>query len=196
MNSSDRSSSPISGSAAGSAPIRESTSRRRRKRKEKSYKLHDYIRKHIDDELGVTHLETPSKRRKLVKKQLTFSTGPESTNNKKSKNQLKRKNVDENHSNNNSGRSSDEQDEFKTSSKRGKYIKKSPVVNLSNSSTIMRNNGKSFAISAPKAGRQRLRQGTRWDSPDIDTATDYVRNKPGTLDRSRFRVPSQKLEKI
>ena len=24
------------------------------------YKLHDYIRKHIDDTLGVTHLETPS----------------------------------------------------------------------------------------------------------------------------------------
>ena len=42
----------------------------------------------------------------------------------------------------------------------------------------MRNDGKSFAISARKAGRQRLRQVTRWDSPDIDTATDYVQQNP------------------
>ena len=60
----------------------------------------------------------------------------------------------------------------------------------------MRKDGKSFAISARKAGRQRLRQVTRWDTPDIDTAGDYVRQNPGTLYRNRYRVPSQKLEKI
>ena len=123
VKSSDPSRSPIPGSVSGSVPIRESTSSRRRKRKDKSYKLHDHTIKHIDSALGVTHLETPSKRRKLVKKQLTFSTGPESTNNLKSKNQRKRKKCDENQSNNNSGLSSDEQDEFKSSSKRGKNIK-------------------------------------------------------------------------
>ena len=197
MNSSDPSRSPIPGSFAGSTPIRDSISSKRRKRKEKSYKLHDYIRKHIDDELGVTHLETPSKRRKLVQKQLTFSTGLETTNNEKSKKKRKRQKVDENQSFHNSGLSSEEQDEFKSLSKRGKYIKKAAFVNKSNSSKIMRNNGNSFAISARKAGRQRLRQVTRWDSPDIDTANDYVRNRNyGTLDRNRFKVPLQKLEKI
>ena len=54
----------------------------------------------------------------------------------------------------------------------------------------MGNDGKSYAISPRKAGRQ------WWDSPDIDTATDYVRQNPGMLDRNRLRVPSQKLEKI
>ena len=47
-----------------------------------------------------------------------------------------------------------------------------------------------------KVGHQRLRQVNRWDSPDIETATDYVRQNPGTLDRSRYRVPPQKLVKI
>ena len=61
---------------------------------------------------------------------------------------------------------------LKSSSKRRKTIKKLPVVNSSNSSTIIRNDRKSYAISARKASRQRLRQVTRWDSPDIDTATD------------------------
>ena len=42
--------------------------------KKKCYKSHDCIRKHIDDSLGITHLEAPSKRRMFVKKQLTFST--------------------------------------------------------------------------------------------------------------------------
>ena len=51
-------------------------------------------------------------------------------------------------------------------------------------------------MSARKAGRKRLGQVTRWDSPDIDTATDYVRENPGALDRSRYRVPSNKLENI
>ena len=56
----------------------------------------------------------------------------------------------------------------------------------------MRDDGKSYAISARKAGRQRVRQVTRWDSSDIDTATDYVRQNPITLDSSQYRVPSQK----
>ena len=130
-----------------------------------------------------------------VKRQLTFSTGLKTTNNEKSKKGTKRQNVDKNQSINNSGLSSEEQDEFKSSSKRGKYIKKSPFVNKSNSSTIMRNNGNSVAISARKAGRQRLRQ-VNMCIPDIDTATEYVRQNPGTLDRKRYRVPSQELEKI
>ena len=51
------------------------------KEKEKSYKLHDYIRKYVDDSLGVTHLETPNKLRKLVKKHRTFSTDLSSSDN-------------------------------------------------------------------------------------------------------------------
>ena len=43
----------------------------------------------------------------------------------------------------------------------------------------MRKEGKSFANSVRKAGCQRLRSFTRWDSPDIDNATDYVRQNPG-----------------
>ena len=73
----DPSRSPIPGSAVVSVPIRESTSSRRRKIKDKSYKLHDHTIKHIDSAFGVTHLEIPSKHRKLVKKKLPFSTGPE-----------------------------------------------------------------------------------------------------------------------
>ena len=57
----------------------------------------------------------------------------------------------------------------------------------------MRNDGKHFAISARKAGRQLLRQVTRWDSPDIDTANNYVRQNPGTSDRRQFRIPTWKL---
>ena len=60
----------------------------------------------------------------------------------------------------------------------------------------MGKDGKSYTISARKAGRQRLRQVNRWDSPDIETAIGYVRQNPRTLDRSRFRVPTHKLEKI
>ena len=70
---------------------------------------------------------------------------------------------------NNSGLSPEDQEMLKSSLKRRKTIKKSLVVNLFNSSTIMRNDRKSVAISARKAGRQRLRQVTRWDSHDIDT---------------------------
>ena len=82
---SDYSRSPEPGSVDGTVYNSESVFSKRRKRKNKSYRLHDYIRKDIDDSLGVTHLETPSKRRKLVEKQLTFSTGLESTNNEISK---------------------------------------------------------------------------------------------------------------
>ena len=85
MESSDPSRSPTSRTIDGSDPIRESISSKTRKRKEESYKFHDYIRQHIDDSLGVTHLEKSRRHRKLVKKQLTFSPGLESTNNKISK---------------------------------------------------------------------------------------------------------------
>ena len=60
----------------------------------------------------------------------------------------------------------------------------------------MRKDGKSFAISAHKTGHQRLRQVTRWDSPDIDTATGYVLTNLGILGRNQFRVSTQKIEKI
>ena len=60
----------------------------------------------------------------------------------------------------------------------------------------MRNDGKSYAISARKAGRECLWQVTRWDSSYIDNTTDYVRQNPGTLDRHQFRIPTEKLEKI
>ena len=37
---------------------------------------------------------------------------------------------------------------------------------------------------------QRFRQvTTRWETPDIDTATDCALKNLGTLDRNRFRVP-------
>ena len=49
------------------------------------------IQKHFDDILDQKYLKTPSKRKKLVKKLLTFSTGLESSNNQMSKNQRKRK---------------------------------------------------------------------------------------------------------
>ena len=58
----------------------------------------------------------------------------------------------------------------------------------------MRNDGKSYAVSARKAGRQRLRQVTRWETPDIDTATDHVRKNPVTLDKNRFKLITQKLK--
>ena len=90
----------------------------------------------------------------------------------------KRKNVDENQLNNNSGLRPDEQKMLKSSSKRRKTIKKLTLINLFISSIIIRNDGKSYAISARKAGRQRFRQVTRWETPDIDTATDYVRKNP------------------
>ena len=50
--------------------------------------------------------------------------------------------------------------------------------------------------SARKAGRQRLIQFTRWDSSDIGIATDFERQNAGSLNINRFRVPTQKLEKI
>ena len=89
MESSDPSRSPVIGSGAGMVRNSESVSSKKRKRKDKNYKLHDYIRKFIDDTLGVTHLEPPSKRRKLVKKQLTFGIGLESKVMKNQKNQRK-----------------------------------------------------------------------------------------------------------
>ena len=68
VESTDPSRSPVPGSVGGTVLNSESVSSKRRKRKNKSYKSHDYIRKHIADSLGVTRLETSSKRRKLVKK--------------------------------------------------------------------------------------------------------------------------------
>ena len=101
MKSSDPSRSPVHGSVDGTVSNSESVSSKRRKRKNKINKLHDAIQKHIDDIMGDQQpLETPSKRKKLVKKQLTFSSGPEYSDNQKSKNQRKRKNVDETQINN------------------------------------------------------------------------------------------------
>ena len=82
---SDPSRRSVPGSVDGTISNSESVSSQRRKRKNRNYKLHDDIRKRFDYSLGITHLETPSKRRKLVKKHLTFSTGLDSTNNEKSK---------------------------------------------------------------------------------------------------------------
>ena len=155
VESSNPSWSQTSGSVVVSKTISESISSERRKRKNKSYRLYDYVRKHVDDSLGVTHLESSSERRKLVKKQLTFSTRLESTNNEKSKIKGNERKWMKN------GLSPYEHEILKSSSKRRKTIKKLPVFNLLNSSTFMRKDGKSFTISARKGGRQRLRQVTR-----------------------------------
>ena len=97
---------------------------------------------------------------------------------------------------NNSGLSPEELEMLESPTKRKKIAKKSPLVNLSKSSSILENNGKSVAISARKAGRQRLRQVTRWETSDADTAGEFLKQNPGMLDRSRFRTPANKLEKI
>ena len=73
--------------------------------------------------------------------------------------------------------------------KRKKLSKKSPVAKLSKSSSILKSNGKTI-------GRQRLRQVTRWDTFDADTAGECLKQNSGMLDRSRFRTPTNKLEKI
>ena len=75
----------------------------RKKRKVKSRRLEDAIQKHLDEILDQQHLETPNKRKKLVKKQLIFSTGLESSDDQKSKNQRSRKNAAKNQVRNNSG---------------------------------------------------------------------------------------------
>ena len=62
--------------------------------------------------------------------------------------------------------------------------------------SIQKRNGKSIAISARKAGCQRLRQVTRWDTSDADTAGEFLKQNLWMLDRSRFRTPANKLEKI
>ena len=56
METSDPSRSPSPETVDGSDPTRESISSKRIKRKKKSYKLHDCIRKHIDDLLILKHL--------------------------------------------------------------------------------------------------------------------------------------------
>ena len=113
----------------------------REKRKEKRYTLNENIRNHLEDTIGGTHLETPSKRTKLVQKQLTFSTGHETTNIEKSKKKRNRQKVDDNQTNDNSGLSPEEQEMSKSSSKRRKIVKKSPIINLSSSSSIMSKDG-------------------------------------------------------
>ena len=70
------------------------------------------------------------------------------------------------------------------------------MINLSKSFSILKSNSKSVAISARTAGRQRLRQVTRWDTTDADTAGEFVKQNPGMLDRNRLRTPENKLEKI
>ena len=59
------------------------------KRKEKNRRSEDDIQKHLDQILDQQHLETPSKRKNLVKKQLTSITGLESSDHQMSKNQRK-----------------------------------------------------------------------------------------------------------
>ena len=88
MESSNPSWSSTPGPVDGSDSICETIASKGRK-KEKSYKLHDYIKKRVDDSLSVTHLETPSKHWKLIKIQIRIGPGLESTNNEMSKNQRK-----------------------------------------------------------------------------------------------------------
>ena len=61
---------------------------------------------------------------------------------------------------------------------------------------MLKSNGKSVAISACKAGRQRLRQVTRRDTSEAVTAGEFLRQNPGMMERYRFRTPGNKLEKI
>ena len=93
VESSDPSRSPIPGADAGSGQNSESTSKKRRKIKNKNSRLEDAIKDHIDGLLTQQDIETPSKRRKLVRKQLTFSTGLESTYDQMTKNQEKTKEI-------------------------------------------------------------------------------------------------------
>ena len=69
----------------------------------------------------------------------------------------------------NSGLSPEQLQMLEPPTKRNQLIKISPVVKLSKSSSILKSNGKSMAISARKAGRQRLRPVTRWDASKADT---------------------------
>ena len=64
---------------------------------------------------------------------------------------------------------------LESKTKRKKIVKKSPLVNLSKSSSILENNGRSVAISARKAGRQRLRQEKKWETSDADTAGEFLK---------------------
>ena len=66
----------------------------------------------------------------------------------------------------------------------------------SKTSSILKSYGKSIAISDRQVGRQRLRQVTRLDTSDADTASEFVKQNSRILDRSRFRTPTNKLEKI
>ena len=75
-------------------------------------------------------------------------------------------------------------------------IKKSNLAKLSKSSSILKNNGKSIALSARMAGRQRLRYVTSWDTSDVDTIGEFLQQNPGMLDRRRFKTPANKLKKI
>ena len=97
---------------------------------------------------------------------------------------------------NNSGLNPEEKEMLESQPKRKKLIKKFPVVNLSKSSSIPKSSGKSIVISAQKAGCQRLRQVTRWDTFDADTANAFLQQYPGMLNRSSFRTRINKLEKI
>ena len=90
VESSNPSWSPIPVPVDGSGSTSESISRKRRKRKDKNLRIEDAIRKHIDGLLTQQDLETPNKRKNLIKKLLTLSTGPESSNNQMSRNQRKR----------------------------------------------------------------------------------------------------------
>ena len=109
-----------------------------------------------------------------------------------SKNQRKQNKTAENKANTNSDLSPEEQKMLESLTKRIKLIKKSPLINVPKSTSILKNNGKSIVISARKVGRQRLRQVTRWDTSDADSANAFLQQDPGMLDRSRFRTPANK----
>ena len=196
LDSSDPSRSPVPGLADDLESTSETTSKKRRNRRDKISGPDENSSSNSDGSSDEKVLETPRKRKKLVQKQLTFSSGQTSNVNQMSKNERKRKRNAENRVRNNPGLSPEELAMLKSLTKRHKSINKSPFVKISKSQSILEKDGKSVAISARKAGRQRLRDPTRWVVNDADTADDYVRQNPGVLDRSRLRVPTNKLEKI
>ena len=73
--------SPVRGPVDGSVPVNERFFRKRRKRKNKIRRMPDSIQKDADEIMDQKSFKTPRKSKKAVKKQLTFSTGPELADN-------------------------------------------------------------------------------------------------------------------
>ena len=123
FESSDPSRIPIPVADAGSSQNSENTSIKGRKRKKNS-RLENAIKNQIDGLQPQQDLETPSKSRKLVRKQLTFSTGLKTTYDQMSKNQRKRKKAAENQVKNNSGLSPEDLEMLQPPNKRKKLVQK------------------------------------------------------------------------